>query len=56
MNKDCRAPDGWPDNGVIEFQRFDLKYRENLQFALDGIDCYIKQGEKVHARKLWFVT
>ena len=33
--------------GAIKFQRFDLRYRENLDLALHGIECDIKQGEKV---------
>ena len=47
MNEDCRPPDAWPDMGAIKFQRFDLRYRENLDLALHGIECDIKQGEKV---------
>ncbi|CAB3994040.1 multidrug resistance-associated 1-like, partial [Paramuricea clavata] len=47
INEECRPPDAWPDKGVIEFERFDLRYRENLDLALRGIECEIKQGEKV---------
>lgn len=35
--------------GAIEFERFDLRYRENLDLALRGIECEIKQGEKVNS-------
>jgi hypothetical protein len=48
INEDCRPPESWPDQGVIEFERFDLRYRENLDLALRGIECEIKPGEKVN--------
>ena len=35
--------------GAIEFERFDLRYRENLDLALRGIECEIKKGEKVNS-------
>ncbi|XP_028401273.1 multidrug resistance-associated protein 1-like [Dendronephthya gigantea] len=47
INEECRPPEDWPNKGVIEFERFDLRYRANLDLALRGIDCDIKQGEKV---------
>ena len=47
INEECRPPETWPDKGVIEFERFDFRYRENLDLALRGIECEIKQGEKV---------
>lgn len=47
VNEDCRPPADWPDKGVVQFERFDLRYRENLDLALHGIECDVKQGEKV---------
>ena len=37
----------WPHEGVIKFENYGLKYREELDFVLNGINCEIKSGEKV---------
>ena len=39
---------------MIEFERFDLRYRENLDLALRGVECEIKQGEKVNTNQGFF--
>lgn len=48
---DSRPPDGWPQNGNITFQDFDLRYREGLPLVLKNINCVITPGEKVNFLK-----
>ena len=42
-----RPPKEWPSSGVIKFDRYSVKYREDLDFVLKSIDAQIKPGEKV---------
>ncbi|KAL9964380.1 hypothetical protein ACROYT_G028012 [Oculina patagonica] len=44
---DSQPPDGWPQNGNITFQDFDLRYREGLPLVLKNINCVITPGEKI---------
>ncbi|XP_076459189.1 multidrug resistance-associated protein 1-like [Babylonia areolata] len=37
----------WPDQGIIQFNNYQTRYREGLDLVLRGIDCSIKSGEKV---------
>ena len=46
--QDSRPPDGWPQNGNITFEDFDLRYREGLPLVLKNINCVITPGEKVN--------
>ena len=46
-----RPPDEWPDQGRIEIERFDLRYREQLPLVLKDISCAIGAKEKV--RVVW---
>lgn len=48
---DSRPPDGWPQNGNIAFENFDLRYREGLPLVLKNINCVITPGEKVNISK-----
>jgi len=45
--QDSRPPDGWPQNGNITFEDFDLRYREGLPLVLKNINCVITPGEKI---------
>ena len=42
-----RPPDEWPQQGRIEIERFDLRYREQLPLVLKYINCTIGAKEKV---------
>ncbi|CAI9738032.1 resistance-associated 1 [Octopus vulgaris] len=37
----------WPQEGNIDFENFDLRYRPGLELVLKGITCHIKGGEKI---------
>ena len=37
----------WPQHGQIDFKNYSVKYREELDFVLKGIDCSIQPGEKI---------
>ncbi|KAJ1720143.1 hypothetical protein LPJ61_006204 [Coemansia biformis] len=45
--EDCRPPPNWPHAGKIEFCDFSLRYREDLDPALDRINLTINPGEKI---------
>lgn len=42
-----RPPLSWPKTGEIEFQNYSVRYREGLDLVLKGIDCKIRDGEKI---------
>lgn len=47
-NIEENKPDAsWPQNGQIEFKNYSLRYREDLEYALENINCTIKSKEKV---------
>ena len=37
----------WPENGVVQFDNYQTRYREGLDLVLRGIDCTVKSGEKI---------
>ena len=37
----------WPDQGKIQFDNYQVRYREGLDLVLKGISCQIEGGEKV---------
>ena len=37
----------WPEHGVVEFENYQTRYREDLDLVLRGIDCKIGSGEKI---------
>jgi ATP-binding cassette subfamily C (CFTR/MRP) protein 1 len=45
--KENKPEKEWPREGSIKFENYFLKYREELDFVLNGINCDIKSGEKV---------
>jgi len=38
---------GWPQEGNIEFDHYNLRYRPGLELALRDITCRIEGGSKV---------
>lgn len=40
-------PDKWPGKGAITFKDYKMKYRENTPIVLNGLNFYIKAGEKL---------
>ncbi|XP_065205456.1 multidrug resistance-associated protein 1-like isoform X2 [Planococcus citri] len=41
------VPENWPSKGDINFQNFQVRYREGLQLVLKGITCSVDGGQKV---------
>lgn len=37
----------WPQKGIVEFQNFQVRYREGLELVLKGIDFSVKSQEKI---------
>jgi ATP-binding cassette, subfamily C (CFTR/MRP), member 4 len=37
----------WPQNGEVHFKKVYMKYRENLDHVIKGLDIKIKAGEKI---------
>ncbi|KAJ2802144.1 hypothetical protein H4R21_002527 [Coemansia helicoidea] len=44
---ECRPPPSWPQSGKIEFCDYTMRYREDLEPALKGINLAIQPGEKI---------
>ncbi|XP_035829327.1 canalicular multispecific organic anion transporter 1-like [Aplysia californica] len=44
---DNRPAKSWPSKGVVEFNRYQTRYREGLDLVLKGVNCCINSGEKV---------
>lgn len=42
-----RAPVGWPSSGLIEFDRFQMRYRQGLEPVLSNVSITINPGAKV---------
>lgn len=43
-----KRPDGkWPEEGVIQFDNYQTRYREGLDLVLRGINCSVNSGEKI---------
>ncbi|CAF0762037.1 unnamed protein product [Brachionus calyciflorus] len=42
-----RPSSEWPTKGSISFKNYSVKYREELDFVLQNIDCSVKPGEKI---------
>ena len=45
---ESRASRDWPEQGVIKFDNFQLRYRDGLPLVLKGINVIIKPAEKVY--------
>ena len=38
---------GWPRRGIIQFNNYKTRYRPGLELVLKGINCNIRNGERV---------
>lgn len=38
---------GWPQRGVVKFDRYSTRYREGLDLVLKGISADVGAGEKI---------
>ncbi|XP_017115600.1 multidrug resistance-associated protein 1 isoform X6 [Drosophila elegans] len=47
LEQDKNKPKNWPQEGRVEFQNFQVRYREGLDLVLRGVSFDIKGGEKV---------
>lgn len=45
--KDHRPPEGWPKQGEIKFEKYKMRYRDNLPLAIKGVGFTIKPKEKI---------
>ncbi|XP_075939249.1 ATP-binding cassette sub-family C member 12-like [Anarhichas minor] len=45
--KEARVPEDWPKSGTITFQDYKMRYRENTPIVLNGLDFFIRAGEKL---------
>ncbi|XP_041363039.1 multidrug resistance-associated protein 1-like isoform X2 [Gigantopelta aegis] len=45
--EDRRPDDTWPQQGLVQFDNYQTRYRKELDLALKGISCTIQSGEKV---------
>uniref|UniRef100_A0AAQ5ZNC7 ATP-binding cassette, sub-family C (CFTR/MRP), member 12 n=1 Tax=Amphiprion ocellaris TaxID=80972 RepID=A0AAQ5ZNC7_AMPOC len=45
--KDAQIPEDWPKSGVITFQDYKMRYRENTPIVLNRLDFFIRAGEKL---------
>jgi ATP-binding cassette subfamily C (CFTR/MRP) protein 1 len=43
----------WPNNGVIKFVNYSLKYREELDNVLTNLNLETKASEKVYSKNLF---
>ena len=47
MIDEHRPEKEWPEAGVLTFNKYETKYRPELEPVLRGVTCHIKSGEKV---------
>ncbi|XP_074516881.1 ATP-binding cassette sub-family C member 12-like isoform X4 [Sebastes fasciatus] len=45
--KEAQLPEDWPKSGTITFQHYKMRYRENTPIVLNGLDFFIRAGEKL---------
>ena len=45
--KESQLPREWPVDGEIKFDKYKMRYRDNLPLALKGIGFTIKKNEKI---------
>ncbi|XP_035829879.1 multidrug resistance-associated protein 1 [Aplysia californica] len=46
-NPDNRPAPEWPEEGNLEFDDLQIRYRPGLELVLKGVSCQLKPGEKV---------
>ena len=44
---DCRPRSSWPENGVIVYENFSVRYRDSLPLVLRNVTVQIGAKEKV---------
>ncbi|EDV19525.1 uncharacterized protein TRIADDRAFT_51152 [Trichoplax adhaerens] len=44
---DSKPDSDWPTEGIISLENYKVRYRENLDLVLKGINCKIASGEKI---------
>lgn len=42
-----KPKESWPDNGMVEFKNYAVRYRKGLDLVLKHVDFAVKGGEKV---------
>ncbi|XP_075955733.1 ATP-binding cassette sub-family C member 12-like [Anarhichas minor] len=45
--KEAQVTEDWPKSGTITFQDYKMRYRENTPIVLNGLDFFIRAGEKL---------
>lgn len=45
--KTNRPSDDWPKQGEIKFEKYKMKYRDNLPLALKGVGFTVRAKEKI---------
>ncbi|KAK9543036.1 hypothetical protein VZT92_000849 [Zoarces viviparus] len=45
--KEAQVPEDWPKSGTITFQDYKMRYRENAPIVLNGLNFFIRAGEKL---------
>uniref|UniRef100_A0A8C4GY09 ATP-binding cassette, sub-family C (CFTR/MRP), member 12 n=1 Tax=Dicentrarchus labrax TaxID=13489 RepID=A0A8C4GY09_DICLA len=45
--KESQISEDWPKSGAITFQDYKMRYRENTPIVLNGLDIFIRAGEKL---------
>ncbi|XP_074516862.1 ATP-binding cassette sub-family C member 12-like isoform X2 [Sebastes fasciatus] len=45
--KEAQLPEDWPKSGTITFKGYKMRYRENTPIVLNGLDFFIRAGEKL---------
>lgn len=53
---ESRPSRDWPEQGVVKFDNFQLRYRDGLPLVLKGISVIIKPAEKVYHPMLQIPT
>lgn len=51
-----RPPSGWPNEGVIQFVNYKVRYRPDLGFALQDISFQTSREEKVKCMKFFIFS
>eukprot|EP00800_Vazella_pourtalesii_P021766 TRINITY_DN821_c0_g1_i2.p1 TRINITY_DN821_c0_g1~~TRINITY_DN821_c0_g1_i2.p1 ORF type:complete len:1532 (-),score=331.57 TRINITY_DN821_c0_g1_i2:43-4638(-) len=47
VTEKINLPDNWPQRGLVEFRKYSVKYREDLDLVIDNLDLEIADGQKL---------